>query len=193
MIITLAGRRIDAPNAPIARFPLEQSAIVHRRIQKFLQDHQASALVSSAACGADLLALDAAGQLGIRRRIILSFEPERFRSTSVIDRPGDWGKLYDRIITEVEAVGDLVLLHEENDDEATFIRTNQAILDEAQKLAHEAQKLAHEAALEANTPTGNLLAVLVWEGQTRGNGDITAAFGEEARARAIPTTEILTH
>ncbi|HXR66326.1 MAG TPA: hypothetical protein VN729_10400 [Ktedonobacteraceae bacterium] len=186
MIITLAGRRIDAPNAPIARFPLEQSAIVHRRIQKFLQDHQVSALVSSAACGADLLALDAAGQLGIRRRIILSFEPERFRSASVIDRPGDWGKLYDRIITEVEATGDLVLLYEENDDEATFIRTNQAILDEA-------QKLAHEAALEANTPTGNLLAVLVWEGQARGKGDITAAFGEEARARAIPTAEILTH
>ena len=185
MIITLAGRRIDAPNAPIARFPLEQSPIVHRQIQTLLREMQATVLVSSAACGADLLALDAAGQLGIRRRIVLSFEPEHFRSSSVTDRPGDWGQLYDRIITEVEAAGDLVLLHEATEDEATYMRANQAILDEA-------QKLARETAVEANTEVGDVLAVLVWEGSSRGAGDITGAFREEARARAIPTAEILT-
>ena len=72
MIVTLAGRRIDAPNASIVRFPLDKSPTVHRRIQKLLEDYQVTALVSSAACGADLLALDVAGQLGIRRRVILS-------------------------------------------------------------------------------------------------------------------------
>ncbi len=185
MIVTLAGRRIDAPDAPVARFPLECSTTVSQRIQELLRTNQATALVSSAACGADLLALDEAGKLGIRRRVILSFEPDRFRSTSVIDRPGDWGTLYDRIISEVEAAGDLVLLDEENADDATFLRANEAILDEA-------QKLAHEAALEAATETGDLLAVLVWDGKSRGDQDITVAFREEARARAIPTTEILT-
>ncbi|HEY3991544.1 MAG TPA: hypothetical protein VGM01_01580 [Ktedonobacteraceae bacterium] len=185
MIVTLAGRRIDAPNAMVTRFPLEESSSVYQQIQTLLKENQATALVSSAACGADLLALEAAGQLGIRRRIILSFEPELFRSTSVTDRPGDWGKLYDRIINEVEAVGDLVLLHEKTDDAATYIRANQAILDEA-------QQLAREAALEADTETDNLLAVLIWEGQSRGEGDITAAFREEAHARAIPTAEIFT-
>jgi polyphosphate kinase 2 (PPK2 family) len=185
MIVTLAGRRIDAQNAPVARFPLEKATTVHKRIQKLLQESQATVLVSSAACGADLLALDAAGKLGIRRRIILSFEPKRFRKASVTDRPGDWGTLYDRIIREVESAGDLVLLNEEVDDEAAFMRANTAILDEAQKLAHEATREAHAKAED-------LLAVLVWDGKPRDERDITAAFGEEARARAIPMTEILT-
>lgn len=185
MIVTLAGRRIDAQNAPVARFPLEKSITVHNRIQKLLQESQATILVSSAACGADLLALDAAGQLGIRRRIILSFEPQRFRQASVTDRPGDWGTLYDRIIHEVESAGDLVLLNENEDDEEAFIHTNIAILDEA-------QKLACEVGQETQTEADDLLAVLVWEGQPRGTGDITAAFGEEARARAIPMAVILT-
>lgn len=185
MIVTLAGRRIDPQNALVARFPLEKSADVRDDIEKLLKDSQATALVSSAACGADLLALEAAGQLGIRRRIVLSFEPDHFRSFSVTDRPGNWGTLYDRIIREVETAGDLVLLHEENDDDATLIRANGVILDEA-------QKLAHEAALEANTETGDVLAVLVWEGKPGGSGDITAAFRAEARARSIPTAEILT-
>lgn len=184
MIITLAGRRIDPQNAPVARFPLEKSITVRAEIEKFLRDNQATALVSSAACGADLLALEAAGRLGIRRRIILPFEPERFRAFSVTDRPGNWGVLYDRIIREVETAGDLVLLHEENDDDAMLMRTNEATLDEA-------QKLAHEAAPEANPKASALLAVLVWEGKPGGAGDITAAFREEARARSIPTAEIL--
>src|SRR5258707_1195867 len=185
MIVTLAGRRIDPQNAPVARFPLEKSISVRKNIEHLLKESQATTLVSSAACGADLLALEAAGDLGIRRRVILSFEPARFRSTSVADRPGEWGPLYDRIITEVAAAGDLVLLHEEKDDEATFIRANNAILDEA-------QKLAHEAALEASTETGDLLAVPAWEGKSPRDGDITRAFRTEARARSFPTAEILT-
>ena len=115
----------------------------------------------------------------------MSFEPARFRSASVADRPGDWSQLYDRIISEVEVSGDLVLLHEKTDEAATYLRTNQAILDEA-------QKLARETTTEANPEIiNNLLAVLVWEGKPHSEEDITAAFREEARARAIPTTEIV--
>lgn len=181
MIVTLAGRRTDPQNALPARFPLEQSASVRAAIEQLLKDHQATALVSSAACGADLLALEVAGRLGIRRRVVLCFAPERFRATSVIDRPGEWGPLYDRVIAEVQAAGDLVLLAEEHEDVATFLRTNQAILDEAQKLAR-----------EARGEDGELLAVLIWEGKARGEEDVTAHFRAEARARAIPTAEILT-
>ena len=49
-----------------------------------------SVLVCSAACGADLIALQAAGRVSLRRRIVLPFEPSRFRDSSVVDRPGDW-------------------------------------------------------------------------------------------------------
>src|SRR5258708_23324677 len=103
MIVTLAGRRIDPLNAPVARFPVENSAEVREQLVHLLQEQGATALVCSAACGADLLGLEAAGTLGLRRRVVLSFAPERFRATSVTDRPGEWGPLYDRIIAEVAA------------------------------------------------------------------------------------------
>jgi hypothetical protein len=50
-----------------------------------------------------------------RRRVILPFERRRFRETSVTDRPGDWGPLYDQVIG---SGGDLVILRNEPDDEA---------------------------------------------------------------------------
>jgi len=186
MIIALAGRRIDAPDATIPRFPLENTAAVRERIYAFLVDRKATALVCSAACGADLLALDAAGVLGIQRRIVLPFEQNRFRATSVTDRPGEWGTLFDRITKEVQAAGNLVILGEEGEDDAIFATTNRVILDEVLTLAHQA--LHDKREQSANS----VLAVLVWDGQSRGEGDLTADFAEEARARGLPVVEIAT-
>ena len=90
-VVALAGRRIDLPEAQVPRFPLENVQEVGRRICEALYEMHAVALVCSAACGADLVALEQAKQLGLRRRIVLPFAPERFRETSVVDRPGDWG------------------------------------------------------------------------------------------------------
>src|ERR1700684_3534400 len=102
MIIALAGRRIDAADAKQERFPAKNVAMVRERIRLMLQSQRATVVVSSAACGADLLALSEAGSLGLRRRIVLPFEREKFRATSVMDRPGEWGALYDEALNEVE-------------------------------------------------------------------------------------------
>jgi hypothetical protein len=44
----------------------------------------------------------------------------------------------------------------------------------------------------ARPRTGVVLAVVVWEGQPRSDGDFTAQFRDEARARGIDVEEILT-
>jgi hypothetical protein len=150
-IAALAGRRIDAADAP-PRFPLANVA--------------------------DLIALEAAGRLGLRRRIVLPFAAERFRATSVTDRPGDWGPLFDRIVGEVAAAGDLVLLGLEEGDEGTYAAANHAILNEAEGLA-------------GGDPPA-VVAVIVWEGASRGAGDLTEAFATAARARGHPVREVLT-
>ena len=93
-----------------------------------------SALISSAACGADLLALDVARHAGIRRRLILPFAIDRFRESSVVDRPGNWGPLFDGLIADATAHDDLVILEAGDGDEA-FAATNLAILDEGERLA----------------------------------------------------------
>ena len=134
MIVALAGRRIDSAEAKEPRFPVSNIETVRTRVRAVLQEKGATALVSSAACGADLIALSEAGQLGLRRRVILPTERRRFRETSVTDRPGEWGALYDQILDAVEAAGDLVVLQNRPDDDA-YSAANCAILDEALALA----------------------------------------------------------
>ncbi|MGH9720863.1 MAG: hypothetical protein ACRD8O_11675 [Bryobacteraceae bacterium] len=177
MVIALAGRRIDAPDQP-GRFPAKNEAVVAERIRRFIGEHQPLALVSSAACGADILALEAAAALGIRRRVILPFAREEFRKTSVTDRPGDWGERYDRLLDEIERHQDMIAAGHSKDEKGVYVRTNEAILDEA-------IALARESAVKA-------AAVIVWNGESRGAEDVTAAFADQARARGMEVFSIPT-
>jgi hypothetical protein len=186
MIIALAGRRVDAPDTPTRRFPLENVDAVRERLRSALQQHHAAAVVASAACGADLLALEVAGELGLRRRIILPFARAEFREASVMDRPGDWGALYDRICDEVEAAGDLVVLNlnfPDNPDRA-FEVTSDRIVEEALQLADE----------QANQQqrSGKAMAIVVWDQAPRGADDLTVAFANEAIKHKMPVISIST-
>src|SRR3954453_19171963 len=109
-VIALAGRRGDAAGTDPPRFPPEAVPAVRQRLADLLTKERAVALVCSAACGADLVALEEAERLGLRRRIVLPFPPERFRKTSVNDRPGDWGPVFDRLVAAAGATGDLIVL-----------------------------------------------------------------------------------
>src|SRR5690349_3650476 len=98
VVIALAGRRVDPPGADPRRFPLENVETVSKRIGQLFAERNAAALVSAAACGADLLALEVAKSRHMRRRVVLPFSRDVFRRTSVVDRPGDWGDRYDRAL-----------------------------------------------------------------------------------------------
>jgi hypothetical protein len=181
MIVALAGRRIDTPNAPVLRFPLENIERVRRRLHQLFLAQSASVLVCSAACGADLLGLEVAGSLGIRRRIVLPFTVTEFRKTSVVDRPGPWGPIYDSICAEVNEKGDLVLLGCSTHDPDAYAAASRAILDEAERL------------LARSADGSSILPVIVWDGNSRGDDDETAAFGRAAEARGFrPVEKVLT-
>lgn len=178
MIIALAGRRIDAPDAKTIRFPPEMKDAVRQKILKFFRDEKVIALVSSAACGADLLAQDAARVLKIRRHIILPFSRRRFRETSVTDRPGEWGELFDDICSEVKRDGNLIVLRKHRKDEKeAYSAVTDKILELAEDLRRENEIVT---------------AVIVWEGKAKDETDETAAFAEKARLRNIFVKEILT-
>lgn len=177
MIIALAGRRVDAADAKQRRFPAENVDIVRKRIRAMLQTQCAVALVGSAACGADLLALSEAGKLGLRRSVVLPFDRGKFRTTSVTDRPGDWGPLYDKQLNKVEKSGDLLVVHASSEDNA-YAEVNHAIVDKALSLGQELRD--------------RVIAVLVWDGKSRGEGDLTDEFGVYARNKSIPVVEVMT-
>jgi hypothetical protein len=177
MVIALAGRRIDAEATGTARFPLRNVPAVRDRIGKALRSHGATALVCAGACGADLIALDVAGELALRRRIVLPFPAKHFREKSVVDRPGDWGVLFDRILKEVKP-SDLVVL-QQNDDDQALLKGNDGILRNALELAGEMHRPA--------------IAFVVWDGSAREDKDLTADFRSRALALKLKIVDIKTN
>jgi hypothetical protein len=185
-VLTVAGRRFDAPQARVKRFPAECIETVRGRLRdriSVLTRQGVRALVASAKCGVDLLALEEADGLGLRLCAVLPFDPARFRAMSVVDRPGDWGPLFDRLVAKVDHRGDLVVLAATAGHDAAYAAANQAILQEAVAITHNATGL----------PRPDLVtALVVWDGASRGARDVTAAFRDAAfamgcRAEDVPT------
>jgi predicted acylesterase/phospholipase RssA/tetratricopeptide (TPR) repeat protein len=179
-VIALAGRRIDAEDTSPPRFPLEAVPTVRRRLADLLVKERAVAVVCSAACGADLVVLEEAERLGLRRRIVLPFPPEHFRRTSVTDRAGDWGKVFDRLIAAAEATGDLVVLPPiSGPEDAAYASANETIVREAQQIAQ-------------NCGTHRLIASVVWEGSARSANDTTAQFRDLALSEGFEEHYVIT-
>jgi hypothetical protein len=171
-VIVQAGRRIDAPGAP-ARFPEANIALVRQRIKELFLLQKPGVLVSAAACGSDLLALEVAEELNVRRVVLLPSPPETFRRTSVVDRPGDWGSRFDKLAREVrlEVVSDA-------HGQESYLDANLKLLDRAEALAKQRSTTA--------------IALVVWNGKSRGPDDVTEHFLKNAQARKLRVIEVPT-
>ena len=192
-IVAFAGRRIDAQDATTPRFPLTQVNVVGEQIESLFRREQVNRLICSSACGADLAALRVARKLGIVYQVILPFAPDRFRVTSVIDRPAsqewNWGVLFDQVIDGAQQSGGLVVLETGEDSQAAYQAVNRAILDSALRQKHD-QKTS--PAIESAHGPHHVQALIVWDGHARSPHDLTQHFAEEARSRGLVVRQILT-
>ena len=171
-VVVAAGRRVDAPDAT-PRFPERNIPVVRTRVEDFLDQQKPSALVASGACGADLLVLQAGQKRQIPCYVLLPSAPGDFRVSSVTDRPGDWGPIYDAVLQGAE-----VEVLELPSGQEGYLEINHRLLDKAQALA---------------TQFGTAAAALViWNQESRGEDDVTAHFLGDARQRKIPLSEIST-
>src|SRR2546423_14682060 len=98
-VLALAGRR-TRQNEPR----------VQGAVRDVLSREAVQLLVSSAARGADILAIEAARAVGIPNVIVLPFEKEKFRETSVTDATQDWGRRFDVVMREAEERGQLIVI-----------------------------------------------------------------------------------
>lgn len=172
-VLVQAGRRVDAPDAPVARFPPSNVDAVRQRIRTYFGESKPDFLVTSAACGTDLLALEVAGQLNIKRVVLLPSDPAVFRISSVVDRPGDWGEMFDRVLKEVN-----VEILDVPEGQTGYLETNVRLLERAQTLASSNNTVAR--------------ALVVWDKKLRGPDDVTGHFLAQARLRRMPVVEIST-
>ncbi len=180
MVIALAGRRIDAPDSKAVRFPLKNVSRVKEDLRKLFISTGPVVLVCSGACGADLVALEVAGSLGIRRSIVLPFDKATFKVTSVTDRPGDWGDLFDKIYMEVVGEEKIQVLGYGENDDAVYLKTNVDILKKAEVLA------------DKYGVSNDIMAVIVWEGKAKDKDDATEHFKNAAQKKNFKVEEINT-
>ena len=174
-VVAFAGRRVDATSADTPRFPVTSIDMVAARIRDALRTLEASVLVASAAAGADLLAMREAGSLGLRRRVVLPVAPAEFVAGSVADRPGEWARLFETIVADAERAGDLVVLSAGNEYDG-YSAVTDAIITETRAIAD---------ALKLQTA-----ALVAWDGQSRGDGDLTDVFRQRATASGLVVHEI---
>ena len=183
MIVVVAGRRIDAHDAAVSRFPIQSRGAVAKKIRSALEGLGATTLVASAACGSDLLALNAARALQIRRRFVLPYQEDWFLEDSVTDRPGRWEDLYWQVIDEARASGDLILLGEPRGSDDAFRAAKDAILAEAPLLASQEHP---------EDPGAALAGLIVWEGASRGPDDVTDHMRQRLEAAGATISVTLT-
>lgn len=126
----------------------------------------------SAACGADLIALDIAMKNTISWHIILSHHIETFREQSVTDRPGNWGAIFDRIISNTPS-DRLTILPDTPETKDPYKTAVSSIID----IATSYRALSH-------------VSIAVWDEKKRGTGDTTAFFVEQSIIHNIEVIHI---
>ncbi len=172
-VIVSAGRRVDASDSSTPRFPPANINTVRQRILDFFNQESPVALVCSAACGTDLLALEVAGQKHVKRYVLLGAEPAVFRKESVTDRPGNWGAMFDQVMKSARVQVLKLPAGQEG-----YLQTNLDLLNRAEALAKKFGTVVQ--------------ALVIWNEQSRGPDDVTGHFLEQAKLRNIPVSEIST-
>jgi class 3 adenylate cyclase/tetratricopeptide (TPR) repeat protein len=104
-VVVFTGHMIDQPGRLTPRFPNYLAPQVFEQIAEALKRLDARIGAASAACGSDILFLEAMLQRGGEINIILPFMKEEFLKTSVTIVPGtDWGPRFESVIDQAAQV-----------------------------------------------------------------------------------------
>ncbi|HEX3356913.1 MAG TPA: adenylate/guanylate cyclase domain-containing protein [Tepidisphaeraceae bacterium] len=97
-VIAFTGHMIDAPGRATPRFAPEMEGDVRERIEQAIDRLDARIAFGSAACGADLLFIEALQQRGAEVNIVLPFAVEDFVRESVRHAGADWERRFWRAL-----------------------------------------------------------------------------------------------
>jgi hypothetical protein len=175
-VAILAGRRLDQTGSKPQRFPLDNLEHVKQLLRKTFLKLGIGKLICSAACGADLLAIEVALRLQIETHIILPFEKDMFKQQSVTDRPGDWGAFFDRLMNTSDKNVSVRILGLESDSFEAYIKTNNEIIAYARDMANKR----------------HITSIVVWDGDKWGEDDITYQFIAASQQAGFYTVEVPT-
>jgi adenylate cyclase len=155
-MVLFAGHMIDLPGRPTPRFPAAREAWMQAEIARQLAERHVGFGFSAAACGADILFLEALRARGGETHIVLPFSREEFRRRSVVRVPehARWGERFDRAL----------------DAATTYAELSDSFCLSAENAVNYANRVLHGRALwravEFDTSLGALAA---WDGRQEGD------------------------
>lgn len=150
-VLVFSGHMLDQPGRSEPRFPAVLEDRVRREISAHLEKAGAGIGYSSAACGSDILFLEAMIKKGAEINIVLPFKIDLFRQTSVdIMENADWGNRFESVLEKASRI----IVASEHTTQATPI-------------AYEYTNLLQYglASLRAKTLATELHPLAVWNGR----------------------------
>ena len=104
-VMVFAGHMIDRPDRANPRFPAAQEQAVAERIQKQIKRTKPAFAFSSAACGSDILFLEAMLNYGAEVSVVLPYDAEHFLADSVDIIPGsNWAKRFNEVVRQAARI-----------------------------------------------------------------------------------------
>ena len=103
-VVAFAGHMIDASDRPVPRFPTELVPAVESAVRERLSRLNAPVVFASAACGADLIFIEAALAAGAEVNVVLPFDRADFVRISVASGGDGWVDRFDAVLSRATRV-----------------------------------------------------------------------------------------
>ncbi len=103
-VIIFSGHMVDAPGRRAPRFPVQYVDAAAEQIRLTLDSVGAQTGISSAACGSDLLFIEAMLARDADIQVVLPWRKEEFKQTSVLAGGDEWARRFDRALEEATSV-----------------------------------------------------------------------------------------
>jgi class 3 adenylate cyclase len=104
-VVVFSGHMIDAPGRPDARFPEAVSSQVREQLDNRLAELNAGFGYCSAACGGDLLFIEAMLARGAEVHVVLPFSRQDFLQTSINFAGPGWNRRFEAALESATSVG----------------------------------------------------------------------------------------
>lgn len=151
-VAVFCGHTVDTPDRAIPRFPPTLEPDVYRAIRDRLTQHNIRFGYASAACGSDILFLEALLEAKGEIHVVLPYERNQFLQDSVDIVPyGQWQQRFDRVLAQAT---EIIVASQHK-----VASVNQVFFEYSYRILH---GLAKARATQLNS---ELIPLTVWNGQ----------------------------
>ncbi len=174
-VLVFVGHMLDRPGRAVPRFPESQEEAVRAEIVRHLEETDARIGYCSAACGSDLLFIEAMQARGAEVHLVLPYSPADFLDASVRYAGPQWVARFEAALGRAASVKYL---------------SEESVQGDDSLFAWMGRMLLGYATLAAQPLGAAPVLLAVWDGRESalagGTADLVAGWPDPARRRVIP-------